>query len=230
MAIVRLTKRLRVRAQHHMALLLSTVLITAAFYFTELQTNVIAKLSMATAYASMSFFVVALVIGPFQILTGRVNAVSQDLRRDVGIWTAILAIAHTIAGLQVHFAGRMYMYFVFPQEEAHLLPIRYDLFGVANYTGLFATALFCYLLYQSTDASVRRLGLVRWKARQRLTYSIAFLLVLHGFIYQALEDREGYFVFIFVGLLVIAAVAQLGGYIERRRIVYKSAKKIRRKV
>ena len=66
---------------------------------------------MATAYAGLFFLAVSLWLDPWNVLRRRPNPISHDLRRDVGIWTGILAIVHTSIGLTVHLRGRMWMYF-----------------------------------------------------------------------------------------------------------------------
>jgi hypothetical protein len=79
-------------------------------------------------------------------------AVSDDLRRDCGIWCALVAITQTVLGLQVHLhlRGRMWEYFVQPVKGT-LLP-RIDPFGAANYTGLVAVAAsFLVALHVTSD-------------------------------------------------------------------------------
>jgi hypothetical protein len=84
-------------------------------------------------------------VGPWNVLRRRPNPVSFDLRRDIGIWTGILAILHTISGLTVHLRGRMWMYFL---KSLHPLKLQNTQFGFANFTGLGAALLsdaFSYL-------------------------------------------------------------------------------------
>ena len=57
------------------------------------------------------------------------------------------------------------------------IPVRYDLFGFANWSGLAATALLVLLLLISNDVSLRTLGSRRWKAWQRWTYWAGALVV-----------------------------------------------------
>jgi hypothetical protein len=76
---------------------------------------------------------------------GRPSPLSDDLRRDVGIWAALLIAIHTFFGLQVHFGGTVLPYFLkvagtydpasFPrlaQPIAAALPFRIDPFGIGN--------------------------------------------------------------------------------------------------
>src|SRR6266571_3968188 len=119
------------------------------------------RLSMATAYAGLIFLAASLWLGPWNVLRRRPNPVSFDLRRDIGIWTGILAILHTIIGLTVHLRGRMWMYFL---KSLHRLKLQNTQFGFANFTGLGAALLFLMLLAISNDLSLRTLKTRRWKS------------------------------------------------------------------
>jgi sulfoxide reductase heme-binding subunit YedZ len=103
---------------------------------------------MATAYAGLIFLAVSLWIGPWNVLRRRPNPVSFDLRRDIGIWTGILAILHTVIGLTVHLRGRMWMYFF---KSLHPLKPQNTQFGFANLVGLGAALLFLMLVLISND-------------------------------------------------------------------------------
>jgi len=145
----------------------------------------ISHLSIATAYAALFLTVAALLLGPWRVLRGRANAVSFDLRRDLGIWAGIMALLHTGVGLNVHLRGRPWLYFV---DQHHR--VRLDLFGFGNDTGLTAALIFLLLLALSNDLSLRRLGLQKWKSLQRWTYLVVVLTVLHAIAYQRIEKRQ----------------------------------------
>ena len=99
--------------------------------------DTIYRVSMATAYVALVLFAITLAFGPYAALRGRRYPVSADVRRDFGIWSALVAITHVVAGLQVHLRGKMWEYFV-RSDNGVLLP-RIDPFGAANYTGLAAS-------------------------------------------------------------------------------------------
>lgn len=159
-------------------------------------------LSIALGFASLALLVATMVLGPFNVLRGRPNPVSFDLRRDTGIWAAILGLAHTAVGLTVHMRGRMQLYFLAPPDHPSPLLIRLDPFGLANHAGLVAAALLLGLLALSSDRALRALGTARWKRLQRATYFLALLTLAHGIGYQALEKRP---------LRVMAALVLLSG-------------------
>jgi len=166
---------------------------------------------MATAYAGLIFLAVSLWIGPWNVLRHRPNPVSFDLRRDIGIWTGILAIVHTAIGLTVHLRGRMWMYFF---KELHPLKLQNTQFGFANFTGLGAALIFLMLLAISNDLSLRTLKARRWKSLQRWTY-VAFLLTgAHGIAYQLIEKRRFPWVLVFSAIMTVVAVAQFLGFVR----------------
>ncbi|HEV8725035.1 MAG TPA: ferric reductase-like transmembrane domain-containing protein [Candidatus Binatia bacterium] len=174
------------------------------------------KWSLASAYSALAFLSAALFIGPSNILRNRPNPVSTDLRRDIGIWAALLGLFHTIVGLQVHMKGRFWLYFVFSPNEDRFLPVRYDLFGFANYTGLAATLVLIMLLALSNDLSLRRLGARRWKSLQRWNYPCCIFVVLHGVAYQFIENRSLWFIGLFGSIVLVAGALQLAGFRKKR--------------
>jgi sulfoxide reductase heme-binding subunit YedZ len=177
--------------------------------------QVMFRLSMATGYASVVLIAWALLIGPWRVLAGRTPPVSTDLRRDVGCWGGLFAIAHVVTGLQVHFTGHMLTYFLY-MDTGHVVPVRHDLFGFANWTGLAATLLIVVLLVISNDISLRSLGTRRWKAWQRSTYWMAALVVAHTLAYQLPTKDHGVYVAAFLAITAFVLVWQLRG---RRRVL-----------
>jgi methionine sulfoxide reductase heme-binding subunit len=185
---------------------------------TSHSSQVMFRLSMATGYTSVALMGWALLIGPWRVWRGRSAPVSTDLRRDVGIWGGLFGLAHVATGLFVHL-GDPLKYFVY-RDTGRALPVRYDLFGFANWSGLAATLLLLLLLLISNDVSLRKLGSRRWKAWQRWTYWAGALVALHGLAYQWIEKGNGGWVYVFVPVVLIVAVMQLNG---RRRFLARRA-------
>lgn len=182
-------------------------------FFQLVNQSVTGRLSTATAYAGLFFLALALVIGPLNVLRRAPNPLSTYLRRDVGIMAGILALAHTIIGLQVHMQGDFIQYF-FYRTPVGIGSLRYDPFGIANHLGLVAALITLVLLTISNNLSIRTLGQTRWKRIQRWNYVGAMLVVVHGFIYQALERRALAFV---ACVLIVAAVAAFAQFLGFRR-------------
>jgi sulfoxide reductase heme-binding subunit YedZ len=174
------------------------------------------RLSIATAFVSLALFGACLIIGPLQILLrGRPLAVSTDLRRDVGVLAALVAFLHVGFGLTVYDDPRLYFLYPLDQWRQRIVPVRLDVFGWANYTGLIATGLLAILLATSADWALRYYGARRWKGLQQLTYWAFVLTVAHGMLYQRIEDRDQVLVLLFGASYGLAAALQLGGYVRR---------------
>jgi len=176
----RLQRRL---LRHHLPLALLSAASVWALYVTRPHPDVITRLSFATAWPALVLLTMTLLIGPWRILRGKAPVLSQDLRRDVGIWGGILGVAHAGIGQCVHLRGRPWLYYIYEKAQDHLLPIRHDMFGFSNYTGLIAALILLALLATSNDASLRRLGNPGWKSLQRWNYVCFGLSVLHTFGY-----------------------------------------------
>ncbi|MBN9616827.1 MAG: hypothetical protein BGO25_00355 [Acidobacteriales bacterium 59-55] len=199
-----------------MRLAASAAAVTALLYLATAPPDFRHRFSMATAYSSLLFLCVTLLLGPWNTLRRRPNPVSFDLRRDIGIWAGVLAILHTAVGLTVHLRGRMWMYFL---KQRHPLKFQTGLFGSANYVGLISALLFLMLLAISNDLSLRALGLERWKTLQRWTYVAVGLAIVHGILFQLVEKRHLPWVLLFAILSLCIVAVQLAGvaYVRANR-------------
>ena len=200
------------RIAHHAVLCGASLLLGAAVYFYLPSKDPLFKVSMATAYASLALLALSLMIGPWNRLRGRPNPVSGYLRRDTGIWAGVIGIAHVVVGLQIHFRGRMWLYFLPPADAGYRFPLRIDPFGLTNYAGLGATLILLLLLALSNNASLRSLGATRWKSLQRWNYAGALLVAAHGTVYQILEKRAGALVAVFAACSLLALALQFAGF------------------
>jgi methionine sulfoxide reductase heme-binding subunit len=202
------------RSTRHSTLAAAAGAIIALAYAVTPPPDIRHRLSMATAYAGLVFFAVSLCLGPWNVVRRRPNPTSFDLRRDVGIWTGILAIVHTAIGLTVHLRGRMWMYFL---NRLHPLKLQNGEFGFANFSGLGAALLFLMLLAISNDVSVRSMGIHRWKSLQRWSYAAFVLTVAHGIAYQLIEKRQLPWIIIFAALTIAILTMQALGSLKIRR-------------
>ena len=173
--------------------------------------------SMATGYMGLALLCATLVVGAVNVVRGRRNPVSTDIRRDIGIWAGLLGLAHVLVGIQVHFRGRWWMYFVREVEGTADLALRRDLFGFANYTGMGATIILVLLLALSNDLSLRRLKARRWKSLQRWNYGLMLLVAVHAAAYQIIEQRQTGFVALLTLFVLGTVAAQALGFRLRRR-------------
>ncbi len=206
------------RITRHIVLFLGSSAACAVFYLALAPERPIFRLSMATAYVGLTLLALTLMIGPWNKLRGHPNPVSGYLRRDIGIWAGVLGIVHVIPGLQVHFTGKMWLYFLPPANATYAFPLRIDPFGLTNYAGLGATLILLLLLALSNNASLRALGAGRWKFLQRWNYAGALLIVAHGAVYQFLEKRTVGLVLSFAAIVLLVVSMQIAGF----RVVKKT--------
>lgn len=192
----------------------------AALYFTRPYPDPIMRGSFSTAYPALFLLLATLAIGPMNLVLRRKNPVSQDLRRDVGIWAGIVGLAHVVVGQMVHFRGQPWLYYVYPAGQHHplqWLPVRHDLFGFTNYTGALGALLLLALFATSNDVMLRRLGTQGWKKLQRWNYAVFVLVAVHTAGFMTIEHQKAWFVLVAVLGFAVALAMQGMGYALRRR-------------
>lgn len=167
--------------------------------------------SLATAYVGAGLLAITLSIGAWRILKNQSMPISNDLRRDFGIWCAVFAIAHTFIGLNVHLNNWARYFF----DDAG--DWRADLFGFVNYVGVAATLVVVVLILTSSDFALKNLKSKRWKRIQRWNYVFGVLVALHGIFYIIVEKRVVPFLFIFAVFVIGTTAIQFFGFRKRRR-------------
>jgi methionine sulfoxide reductase heme-binding subunit len=203
---------------HHLPLAMATAGSFAVLFVTRPYKDWISRASFAIAYPALLFLIVTLSIGPLNLLRKQRNPISIDFRRDVGIWAGIIGLAHAVVGQCVHLRGRPWLYYIYDRRQRHLVPLRHDLFGFANFSGLLASLLLLALLATSNDLSLRSLGTPRWKQLQRWNYLCFGLAATHTTLYQISEKKLNTFVILGGVGMVLTLILQLSGYTLRRQI------------
>jgi methionine sulfoxide reductase heme-binding subunit len=206
----RLSRRL---LRHHVPLALLSLAIVGAIWVLLGHEGRISRLTVATAYAGLFMLAGTLLLGPLNILRARPNPISTDLRRDVGIWAALLGVAHVVVGLLTHFPGEPWLFFF----NGGRIPLRLDRFGIANYLGLAAVLILLLLLALSNDWALRSFGTRQWKALQRLNYILLGLVTIHALVYFGYEDRRLPFIGVLAVAVSVVVGIQLAGVRKRRR-------------
>jgi len=197
---------------HHVPLAVFTAAGLIAIYFVVDEGSRAYRASMATAYVGIVLIAATMLSGSaFQLVT-KTHPLSNDLRRDFGIWGGLVALAHVVTGLQVHFGGQFIKYFLKRSEDTGAIVLRTDFVGWANHAGLAAAGSLVVLLAISNDASLRRLGAKRWKWLQRISYLALGLSITHGLIYQARAEASWSLRWI----LIVAGVAVIWAKVAAR--------------
>jgi len=200
--------------RHHLPLASVSALCVYALYVTRPYKDPLSRLSFATAYPALALLCLTLIIGPWFLRRGNFSPISTDLRRDTGIWAAILGLIHTAIGQCVHLRGRPWLYYVYPTRPHGPSGLRHDLFGFSNFTGAAATLVLCLLFATSNDASLRKLGARRWKQLQRWNYLCFLLVAAHAVGYQTIEKQHLPFVAVLALCLLVTCVVQTAGFMR----------------
>lgn len=169
--------------------------------------------SIALAYTSLGALLVTLSVGPLNVLRGRRNPLSTDVRRDAGLATAVTAIGHTAISLTNHFDGDVASYF-FSAGAVTLASVRRDEFGVGSWTGAAAAVIVLALASISSDAAVRLLGRPRWKRVQRYNYALAVAAAAHTAAFWFALDRGSSVVVVSVAAIAIVGLLQVSGLLR----------------
>ncbi|MEP7131491.1 MAG: hypothetical protein ABI770_10215 [Sphingomicrobium sp.] len=219
----RLPRRL---LRHHLPLGVAALGCGALLYRSAPSPDLIERLSFASAYPALVLIAATLLIGPLKLIGRKRLPVTIDLRRDIGIWAGMTGIFHAGVGQFVHLRGRPWVYYIYENWRAeHFLPVRYDPFGLANYSGLFAALILLALLATSNDFSLRKLGSPGWKKLQRWNYGVFALTAIHTFLYQeGIEHQPWPLLGTAIATVSLALVAQYRGYRLRTSMLQPRAK------
>jgi len=204
---------------HHLPLGLAAFANALLLYGIDPNPDIVQRLSFASAYPALILISTTLLVGPLKLIGRNRLPVSIDLRRDIGIWAGMTGSFHAGVGQFVHLRGRPWLYYVYENWRGeHLLPVRYDVFGLANYAGLLAFLILLLLLATSNDASLRKLGTPGWKKLQRWNYAVFALTAIHTFLYQKGIERQTLpFLAISIGAVTLTLIVQYKGFQLRRR-------------
>ncbi|MBX0329148.1 ferric reductase-like transmembrane domain-containing protein [Oscillochloris sp. ZM17-4] len=197
--------------RHHVPLAVISILLMIGVDLLLHPYGRIAQITVASAYTALALIGATLMLGPLNILRKRPNPVSTDLRRDVGIWAALLSLAHMLVGFLTHYPGEPWRFFI----NGGTIPLRLDSFGRVNLIGLAAILIATLLLCLSNDWSLRKLGNAPWKMLQRLNYALIIGAFVHGLLYLHEEDRGEPYLLLTLGLFAAVVLVQAAGIWRR---------------
>jgi methionine sulfoxide reductase heme-binding subunit len=175
-------------------------------------------LTTATGYIGLVLLAVTLLIGPARRLMRRATPLSLDLRRDLGVWTAVVSVVHVVLGFQIHEGGRILGYFL----DVETMSPRLNAFILANYTGLAATLILLILVAISNDAALRRLKARSWQRVQKLSFAVFALVVVHSVLYGALGSRATLYSVLFVLSVAVVVLFRVGSTWSARSALAQS--------
>jgi len=199
-----------VRLKKHYLPLLSLVLITVLFFYSERgKRDTITFIAQSTGYISIVILTISLVIGSINLLLKNRNPVSTYFRRDISIIGGALAVIHSITGLFVHLRGKTWLYFLNETDKGY--SIRLDNFGLANYSGLLSALIVIFLIITSNDYLLKKLNPERWKNIQRLSYLMFILALIHCYFYRIGKENLNVLFWFYIPLFMSVLVFQITG-------------------
>lgn len=174
--------------------------------------SVLDGISLATAYLCLVFMAVALSVGPLRAVRSRPLVLNIYLRRDVGIWAALVGLVHLFVATELSMSQDYMAAYVNLSTSGLSGEMRAGLFSWGSIAGFIVGLLVLLLLVLSNNWIMRTMGSKWWKRLQRCAYVAFILTVIHGFAFQALEARNilliGAVAAVFFGVLI----AQLSGF------------------
>jgi sulfoxide reductase heme-binding subunit YedZ len=189
------------RIKRHLLLLLAMGLLLVASVLQLPYDTPWERISVGSAWLCVLLMCAALLIGPLRRMRGELSPNNIHLRRDLGIWAALLSFLHFYAGNVIAMNPVYIEAFVRGPAVLTMQALRNQLFALGSIVGLIVAIIFIVLLAISSDRALRWIKPERWKKIQRSAHVALWLTVLHGIAFQLLEAR-----FIPLALLVGATL------------------------
>jgi DMSO/TMAO reductase YedYZ heme-binding membrane subunit len=201
----------RDRFQHHLALVATTGIVLIAAVVSGPLAAALDRLSIVSAYLCMGYLCAALLIGPRQaIQSGRV-AINDFLRRDIGIWAALVGFGHFYLAIILSMNSEYLDLFVYADDLSYSEQIRDRLYSFGAISGFVVGILFVLLLALSNNRSSKLIGATWWKRMQRTSYLAFVFTITHAVAFQILESRQDLLIGVVVFVFAVTLAGQLFG-------------------
>lgn len=206
------------RSWRHLGMSLVVTALCAAAWYAGEPAEAIPRLSLLTAWLCFVLLAAALCIGPWRVLHNGQPTLNFLLRRDLGIWAAITALAHLLAATVVVMTPVYYGRYI---DGPDIQPLSV-LVGPASIISGYLIGIVCLLLLAaSSNLALRVLGARRWKRLQRWAYGVFALTAAHGLAFQYIEFRTG----VWLIALSLGSLAVLTLQLAGRRAVLRRAQR-----
>ena len=203
------------RSSRHLGLSLAVTALCVTAWYAGAPAGSMTRLSLLTAWLCFVLLAAALCIGPWRVLHGGQPTLNDLLRRDLGIWAAITALAHLLAATAVVMTPVYYGRYINGVDNQ---PLSNPVGQLSIVSGYLIGIVCLVLLAASNNLALRTLGAPRWKKLQRWAYVIFTLTAAHGLAFQYLEFRTGIWLLVLsLGSLVVLALQLAGRRAVRRR-------------
>ncbi len=181
------------------------------------------RLWRAFGDAGYSLLFMTLIIGPLSKLWPRSNFLLL-WRRQIGIWFAIMAIAHgiLIANGWANWDVAKFFGYEFVPQLGKIIRLEPG-FGLANTLGFVAYLWIAVLAFTSSDKAMKWLGTSSWKLIHTGSNTIFYLVAIHTAYFLFMHYTESFhktvppestFVIPFIAMSVMVLVLQISSYIK----------------
>lgn len=199
------------RSGRHLGLSLAVAASGTAVWYAGEPAEGMARLSLLTAWLCFVLLAAALCLGPWRVLRGGQPVLNHLLRRDLGIWAALTALAHLLAATAVVMTPVYYGRYINGVDNQPLSAFIGPLSTISIVSGYLIGIVCLLLLGISSNLALRVLGAHRWKSLQRWSYAVFALTAAHGLAFQYIELRTGIWL-IALGLCsLVVLTLQLAG-------------------
>ena len=166
--------------------------LTLPFWYGRLDWDSEMRLWRAIGDASFMLLLLLLLLGPLSRYS-RSLVKLLPWRRELGIWFAILAIAHTLLVLDgwVRWDWMRFFGYEFVDQLDRYARIEPG-FGLSNLVGIIATLIAVPLMITSANWAVKRLGSSSWKWLHYGAYTVFHLVVLHSLYFLFMHYTESF--------------------------------------
>jgi sulfoxide reductase heme-binding subunit YedZ len=219
----------------HFVVLLVAGLGAYAFLESRAQWSEMHRWNRAIGDISLVMVALSMAIGPLARLWARLRPMIP-WRRELGIYSVLLAAVHTIiilAGWVEWDLVRLFGYSLHPGTGAYVM-LQHG-FGLANVIGIVALVYGIVLAMASNNVSQRVLGGSAWKFLQQGAYVLWMLVVIHTayFLFLHFQDyhrqvpEPNWAQWPFVGTIALVTLLQLAAFVKtwraKRGTRFKSA-------
>lgn len=206
------------RSGRHLGLSLAVTVSCMAVWYAGEPAEGMARLSLLTAWLCFVLLAAALCLGPWRVLRGGQPMLSHLLRRDLGIWAALTALAHLLAATAVVMTPVYYGRYINGADNQPLSAFIGPLSTISIVSGYLIGIVCLLLLGISSNLALRVLGAHRWKGLQRWSYIVFALTAAHGLAFQYIELRTGiWLIALGLGSLLVLTLQLAGRRAVRER-------------
>lgn len=220
----------------HAIIGLLAVLIIYLFWISRPMWSPDMRFWRAVGDGAFILFFFTLVIGPLFKLFPNIFTKFISWRKELGIWTALIALTHTYLIFKGWFAWDLMSllgYEFIPElgRYARMEPG----FGLANIVGLFALFFLLLLLATSSARAIRFLGGNAWKYLHYSANIVFYLVVIHVlyflFIHYTVSFHRpapppNWFAFPFLTISLLLVILQIAGFIKIVKIFKHNSQRL----